>query len=46
MLQATIALLQIVDWVGGRGGVKFKSGPFLFPKYEGRIKESNVSSTY
>ena len=28
----------------GRGGVRFKSGPFLYRKYEHGIKMSNVSS--
>ena len=28
--------------LGGEG--RFKSGPFLYPTYEGSIKDSNVSS--
>ena len=30
---------------GWGGGGRFKSGPFLYGKYEGAIKESNIFSS-
>ena len=37
--------VAINSGLGGGGGGRFKSETFSYRKYEGRIKESNVSSS-